>query len=306
MSPSIASALAQAVADFTAHSIPNSQLEAEVLLAHVLRSDRTGLYTRPAEFLLETHAVTFQQCVRRRLQHEPLQYITGVQEFWSLDFAVDQRVLIPRPETELLVEVVLHLLGQRTSSLLQAPALRFPLVTPRILDIGTGSGCIAIALAKELPEAKIWATDSSGSALAVAAANARRHGVYQRICFLQGDLFAPFKDQKCRFDLLIANPPYIQHGELSRLQPEVRDWEPQTALDGGTDGLDFYRHLLSEGPLYLNPGGWFVLEIGHGQGQAVLQLAYEQPLVADCGCLLDYAGRERVIVVRKVGNPHPE
>lgn len=303
---SIAQVLSQAVADLTAHSMPNPRLDAEILLAHALRIARTGLYTRLQEPLSEAHAAIFQQCVQRRTRHEPLQYITGVQEFWSLDFTVDQRVLIPRPETEVLVEVALHLLGKKSCSLLQTRALRSPLSAPRLLDVGTGSGCIAIALAKELPEAEIWATDISAAALAMADDNAQRHGIRERIHLLQGDLFAPIMGQGHYFDVIVSNPPYILHRDLPTLQPEVRDWEPKTALDGGADGLDFYRRLLSEGLPYLSPGGWFVLEVGHGQGPAVLRLAREQSILSDCACLFDYADRERVIMVRKTESRHSQ
>jgi release factor glutamine methyltransferase len=220
-----------------------------------------------------------------------VQYITGVQEFWSLEFAVDPRVLIPRPETELVVETALRLLSQISS--LQPP------VSSRILDLGTGSGCIAIALATELPADKIWATDISVDALAVATANAHRHNVYHRIHFLTGDLFAPLTGQGQVFDIIVSNPPYIAHHDLLTLQPEVRDWEPQHALDGGREGLDFYRHLLDEAPCYLSTNGWLVLEVGDGQDTNLLSSLKENTNFADSFCSPDYAGGGRVVAAQK-------
>ena len=169
-----------------------------------------------------------------------------------------------------------------------------------ILDVGTGSGCIAVALAKELPQAEVWATDVSADALAVASENARQHGMAERIRFLHGDLFSPFAGKEDGFDLIVANPPYIARPELAALQLEVQDWEPLAALDGGPDGLDFYRRLLHEGPTYLRTGGWLVMEIGHGQGTAVMRLARERRDLADCRCVSYYAARERVVIACKV------
>jgi release factor glutamine methyltransferase len=220
-----------------------------------------------------------------------VQYITGAQEFWSLEFAVDPRVLIPRPETELVVETVLRLIAPVSS--LQSP------VSSRILDIGTGSGCIAIALATELPAAEIWATDISADALTIATVNAQRHTVHQRIHFLHGSLFAPVAHQGHKFELIVSNPPYITRGDLLTLQPEVRDWEPRHALDGGEDGLDFYRHLLDEAPRYLSTNGWFVLEIGDGQDAALMPVLKEHKGFADSFCVPDYAGRGRVVAAQK-------
>ncbi len=288
--PSAGQVFSKAVIELTAHGISNPRLDAEVLLAHALGTDRTGLYTRLHVPLSLEQQETFRVLFQRRMQREPLQYITGVREFWSLEFKVDLRVLIPRPETEVVVETALRLLSQS--------AIRNP--QSAILDIGTGSGCIAIVLAKELPQAEVWATDVSADALAVAGENARHHGVAERIRFLQGDLFSPLAGKEDGFDLIVANPPYIARPELAALQPEVRDWEPLAALDGGPDGLDFYRHLLHEGPTYLRTGGWLVMEIGHGQGTAVLRLARERRDLADCRCVSDYAAGERVVIACKV------
>lgn len=286
--PIAISLLSQAVDELAARGIPDPRLDVEVLLAHALRTDRADLYTRLHESLLPGPVEAFRGLLRRRARREPLQYITGVQEFWSLEFKVNPRVLIPRPETEVVVETALRLLPQSAIRNQQSV----------ILDIGTGSGCIAIALAKELPQAEVWATDISPDALAVASENARHHDIAQRIRFLQGDLFLPVT--KDGFELIVANPPYIARSQLTALQPEVRDWEPRIALDGGPGGLDFYRRLLREGPTYLRAGGWLVMEIGHGQGKAVMRLTRERRDLGDCRCVADYAGRERVIIACRV------
>lgn len=291
--PSAAVLLCQAVADLAAQAVSTPRLDAEVLLAHALGIDRAGLYARLHKPVPGASIALFRQLLRRRAQHEPLPYITGIREFWSLDFAVDSRVLIPRPETEVVVEVALQLLRQSPLSTIQ------PAPKPRLIDLGTGSGCIAIVLAKELPQAEIWAIDASAGALAVARNNARRHGVAGQIRFLLSDLFAAIPGETDSFDLIVSNPPYIARDDLPTLPAEVRDWEPHSALDGGIDGLDFYRRLLREGPVYLRSGGWLVLEIGHGQSKHILPLIQERGDLIASGCVQDYAGRERVILASK-------
>jgi len=287
--PSVAGSLSRAIVKLTAQGIETPRLDAELLLAHALGIGRTRLYTCLRDVLLPEQEATFWQCIQRRTQREPLQYITGVREFWSLEFKVDRRALIPRPETEVVVETGLRLI---TSSAVGTPA-------PRILDVGTGSGCIAIALATELPHATIWATDVSAEALSLAHENARYHNVEERIRFLSGNLFAPLAGKEGSFDLIIANPPYIARSEFNILPPEVRDWEPRGALDGGNNGLDFYRYLVSEGPRYLCSGGWLVMELGAGQSPAVTRLIQEQSDLQDSSCVQDYAGHPRVGVARK-------
>jgi release factor glutamine methyltransferase len=314
--------LTQAVESLTTHGVPNPRLDAEVLLAHVLGLTRTGLYAHLHEDLSEPDNARFQQVVNRRQQREPLQYITGMQEFWSLEFRVTPDVLIPRPETELVVETALRVLAQpqvvssqhsvvsreekSPASEVWQSAIHNPPApsiggqsTIRILDVGTGSGCIAIALAKELPEVEVWAIDISEAALAVAQGNAQRHGLTERIHFLQGDLFTPFRGQQLSFDLIVSNPPYIVHADIPLLQPEVGNWEPRRALDGGPDGLDFYHRLLCESPNHLRTGGYLVMEIGSGQSTDILHLAKLQSELTGGSCLLDYEGRERVVFVQK-------
>ena len=304
---SIPHVLSQATATLTTNGVPNPRLDAEVLLAHALGLTRAGLYARLQDVISEADVQRFHQLLYRRQRREPLQYITGVQEFWSLGFKVTPDVLIPRPETELIVEIALQLLSQHSgvgrkeekqTSKGKGQKSKFNSSAIRILDVGTGSGCIAIALAKELPEAEMWATDVSSVSLAVAQENAQRHGVADRVYFLQGDLFFPLHSLDLTFDLIVSNPPYIADNDIPTLQPEVSNWEPRGALDGGHDGLDFYRRLLGEGPQYLHSGGWLVMEIGHGQRSEVLRLAQQQPTLA-AACDLDYEGRERVVRVQK-------
>ncbi|MEW6298992.1 MAG: peptide chain release factor N(5)-glutamine methyltransferase [Thermodesulfobacteriota bacterium] len=279
--------LAHATAELGRRGIATPQLDAAVLLAHALGIDRARLYARLRDPVPAQQAEAFWLCVQRRLRREPLQYITGVQEFWSLALQVDRRVLIPRPETELVVEVALRLLKHNASS-----------PPPRVLDVGTGSGCIAIALARELPGAEVWATDASRDALGVARENARRQGVAKQLTFLHGDLCTPLPEGM-DFDVLVANLPYIPHEDLATLQPEVRDWEPRNALDGGRDGLDLYRRLVTESPRVLRPGGLLVMEIGPGHRAAMLHFLQGQPGLTAAACLPDYAGHDRVIVARR-------
>jgi release factor glutamine methyltransferase len=302
-SATLAQILAWAASELAAADLASPRLDAEVLLAHSLSTNRAGLYARLHTMLSLPQIAAFQQRLHRRLQHEPVQYITGTQEFWSLEFMVDPRVLIPRPETELVVETALQLLnfeaGHRFSphpNPLPKGAREF---SGKILDVGTGSGCIAIALATELPTAEIWATDISLDALAVATTNAQRHNVYERIHFLQGSLFGPVAPQEHPFGLIVSNPPYIACNDLLTLQPEVKDWEPRHALDGGRDGLDLCRQLLNEAPRYLSPDGWLVLEIGDGQDVEILSSLQESTGFADNFCIPDYAGRGRVIAAQK-------
>lgn len=289
---SLAGLLSQATAFLAAHSVPSPRLDAEVLLAHVLGGRKTELYGRLRAALDPRLRAVFWQAIRRRARREPVQYITGVQEFWSLEFSVNRHVLIPRPETELVVEVALDVLCSSAA--------------PRILDLGTGSACIAVALATQLPQARLWACDVSAEALAVARTNAVHHGVADRIVFVQADMRGGLSDGHPRgdapigpsgFDLIVTNPPYIAEPEFATLQAEVRDWEPRLALNGGRDGLDFYRRLLQDCPVRLRRGGWLVMEIGASQSEAVVCMAKSQDGLGGCELSYDYAGLPRVVAV---------
>ena len=282
-----ASCLADLLADATAflagHGVPSPRLDAEVLLAHALGGNRTELYLRDSPAPHQRDA--FCHALKRRARREPVAYITGVQEFWSLEFTVNRHVLIPRPETERVVELGLELLGS-------CPA-------PRILDLGTGSGCIAVALASQLSQARVWACDVSAEALAVARTNAAAHNVTGRMTFMQTDMRQRLSTVQAEFDLIVSNPPYIAGPEFAALQAEVRDWEPRLALDGGKDGLDFYRRLLQDCPVQLRPGGWLVMEIGSTQSEAVMRVARSQDNLSECRLSYDYVGLPRVVSVRR-------
>ena len=217
---------------------------------------REDLYRNPEGGLPGPRAERFESLLSRRVRAEPMAYLTGSQEFWSLEFRVTPDVLIPRPETEHLVETVLNFLASRPGPC-------------RVLEIGTGSGAIAVCLATECARVEVWATDVSAPALDVARENARRHGVERRIHWLRGDLLAPVRELPGDFDVLVSNPPYIPSGEIPRLQGDVRDWEPALALDGGADGMDFYRRIVRDGVCRLREGGLLAVEIGAEQGDEV-------------------------------------
>jgi release factor glutamine methyltransferase len=290
--------LAEAEAELRNQGIATPRLDAEALLAHTLATDRAHLFMRLSSLLTHAEQEAFQRNLERRARREPLAYITGEREFWSRNFRVAPDVLIPRPETEVLVETTLRLVAQSTVGDPQSP-IPNPQSPIRVVDVGTGSGCIAISLAKELPATELWAIDVSETALAIALANARRHDVEKRIRFLQSDLFSAISENEQSFDLIVSNPPYVVHSDLAVLQPEVRDWEPREALDGGKDGLGFYRRLVKESLAYLRPGGWLVMELGAGQGPAVTRLIQAQSNFQESFRVQDYAGLERVIAARR-------
>jgi release factor glutamine methyltransferase len=255
--------------------VENARLEAEWMLCAVLGLDRVGLYVNFDKPLTDPELAMFRGMVARRARREPLQHILGTQEFMGLEFSVTPAVLIPRHDTEVLVEEA----AKRV-----APA-------GRILDIGVGSGCIAVAMAKTLPQVEVWGVEKSPEALALAERNAARHGV--RVTLFEGSLFEPFPGQ--RFDLIVSNPPYIPTGDLENLQPEVRDFEPRSALDGGADGLDFYRLIIPAAPDYLSPGGWLLFEAGIDQAVAVLALFESAGRFGELFTARDPNGIERVV-----------
>jgi release factor glutamine methyltransferase len=264
--------------------IATARLDAEVLLRHVLGVGKAELYLGLDLALAAVAEREFYKLLSRRAGREPVAYITGHKEFWSFDFVVTPAVLIPRPETELLVELALQL------------ATRLPrMTTLRILDVGAGSGAIAVSLAKELALARISAIEIVPGAIEVARLNARRHGVEDRVEFLCGDLFEPVADEPEGFDLIVANPPYIRSGDLAGLEPEIREWEPITALDGGADGLFYYRRIVAAAGDYLKTGGTILLELGDGMGQSVARLFADVGGFEPAQVYSDYAGKERVI-----------
>ena len=270
--------------------IENPRLTAEVLLAHQLNIDRVSLYINFDQPLNESEISGYRSLIKRRLQREPLQYITGAQEFWSLDFIVNPQVLIPRPESELLVELAINQLK---------PPNAFENHPPKILDLGTGCGALAISLAKEVQEAKIWATDISSGALKLANLNAKKHGVADRIKFKHGDLWNPLINQDITFDIIISNPPYIACEEYNDLPPEVRDYEPRSALDGKEGGMYYIEKILKGGLHFLNTGGLILLEMAPDQTNEALSLIGQINGYGESSRIKDYSHRYRVVMAQR-------
>jgi release factor glutamine methyltransferase len=266
--------------DFLAtKGVENSRLEAEWMLCSATGLDRVGLYLQFDKPLNVRELVTYRAMVARRAKREPLQHILGSQEFCGHEFEVCADVLIPRLDTEVLISQAMSLMPDAIS----------------ILDIGTGSGCIAVSLAARFPSASVTATDISAAALVVASRNIDKHGVNVEV--LHGSLFEPVKNR--RFDLIVSNPPYIPTEDIAGLEPEVRDFDPFGALDGGADGLEVYRILIPAAYMHLNSSGWLLLEIGNGQATDVIRLfnesgGYSEPLTA-----LDPSGIERVVAAQR-------
>ena len=266
---------------FKRYDISTSRLDAELLLSHILETSRLQLYLRFEMPVLPEHLAAFRELIKKRAAHSPVSYLTSRKEFLSLDFYVDSRVLIPRPETEVLVENVLQ--AQ------EAPC--------QLIDIGTGSGAIAISLAVNRPEWEVLATDISVDALEVAQKNAVAHKCADRLTFLQGNLFEPLERlPNPRFDWIVSNPPYVSTVEYSSLPPDVRDHEPETALLAGTDGLDVTTAVLEGAPQFLKPGGRVGLEIGHNHSQDVQDIVQSNSAYSGCQVIKDYSGVERVII----------
>jgi len=280
--PNVGGELARAVARLTAAGVPEPRADAEVLLAHALGTSRGSVITASRDLLSAGDAETFEVLLARRAAREPVQYIVGEREFWSLALAVDPRVLIPRPETELVVETVLRIARGRG----------------RIVDVGTGSGAIALAVARERPEAEVWATDVDLGALAVARANLTRHAL--RVGLVCGDLVAPFR--RASIDVVASNPPYVAEDEHAGLLPEVRDHEPARALLAGADGLAVLRRLVAGAPEVLVPGGWLIMEMGAGQADAVRSSVVRDGRYGEVRTVEDHAGIERVLVARRGGS----
>jgi release factor glutamine methyltransferase len=275
--------------DFLAKKgVESPRLQAELLLAHVLQVQRMKLYLDFERILTDDQQGALRELVRQRGLREPLQHILGTACFCGLDLEVSRDVLVPRPETELLAELGWQFLKKA------AEAGANP---PTALDFGTGSGCIAIALAVQCPAARVVAVDISTAALTLARRNATRHAVDSRIEFLTGDGFAALP-AGAKFDLVISNPPYIPTAEISTLEPEVRDHDPRPALDGGADGLDFYRRLAREAGAFLRPGGRILVELGHGQEAAVIKIFKDEKWVVEF-VEPDYHRVPRILAARR-------
>lgn len=268
--------------------VESPRLCSEILLADALGCERLRLFTQYDSIPEEAVLGRFRASVRRAADGEPVAYLVGRKEFFSLSFTVTPDVLVPRPETEIIVERLVHL-------------VRGGAAVRSVLDIGTGSGCVAIALARHLPDARIHASDISPAALAVAQRNAADHAVADRIDFRTGDLLSPWEDVRAAggFDVIVSNPPYIPATELAALPPTVRDHEPALALDGGSDGLAVIRRILEESPTYLAGGGHLLMEIGHDQAGLVRDLLAGRSWTDDIATYRDGGGHERVVHVRR-------
>lgn len=271
--------------DFLAKKgIESPRADAQILLAHVLKCTKVDLIVRFNEEPSEAERTRYRELIQRRITGWPVAYLVGSRDFYLLSFEVSPAVLIPRPETETLV--------------LEALSMLKPLSSPRVLDLGTGSGCIAVSIAHQKKDTLVTAIDLSPDALAVARRNAQIHGVADRVAFLQGDLFAALPPG-ATFDLIASNPPYIAQAEFAGLSPDVRDHEPRVALEGGTDGLLFYRRIALEVGQYLAPGGRLLLEIGSTQEESVREILARQTELELGPTLKDMAGHPRVISAKK-------
>jgi release factor glutamine methyltransferase len=277
----LGNSLNSAIETLAQAGVGSARMNAELLLMFTLACDRAHLYTHPERSLTPNEQSRYEEALAQRARGVPAQYITGHQEFWGLDLIVSPAVLIPRPETEHVIETVLDLARDISA--------------PRIVDVGTGSGCIALALAKELPDAEVHAVDVSPEALEVARANAARRNLSARIHFHQGDLLVDFPDPD-RFDFVVSNPPYVGDSEEDQVQLEVRKFEPRAAVFAGPSGLEVIERLIPQARQVLNPGGWLVMEIGQGQDRAIRELLQEWN---DTRFTPDLQGIQRVVAAQR-------
>jgi release factor glutamine methyltransferase len=281
---------------FSRKAVDAPRLSAELLLAHVLGIPRIRLYTDYEKPVAPEPLARFRELVRRAAEHEPIAYLTGIAHFFGLEFEVTSQVLIPRPDTETLVENVLHLVRNQVG-----------MEAPRVLDLCTGSGCIAGAIAQRLPRATVIATDIAQGAVDLARRNMQRLDLAGRVTVEQGDLYDALAHvvDAAPFHLILANPPYVTTAEMDQLDRNVRDYEPVRALHGGEDGLDIHRRIIAGAagaagaPAHLLPGGRIFLEIGYRQADAARELLAQHPAFDQVSILRDYAGRDRVITARR-------
>jgi release factor glutamine methyltransferase len=286
----------------TKKGVESPRLQTELLLAHVLQLPRMKLYLNFERPLSDVELDFVRELIKRRGQREPLQHLTGSTSFCGLEIAVNRHVLVPRPETELLAEAGWEFLGKHRSCSFENPTSNSQRTGSEAgalmaLDFGTGSGCIAIALAAKCPVTRIVALDASADALVVAKQNAKRNQVGDRIKFHHCDGFGALAAE-AQFDLIISNPPYIPRAEIDTLQPEVRDFDPRAALDGGEDGLVFYRRLAGEAAAFLKPGGRMILEFGDGQAEETSQILAAQGWTVEA-IREDYNKRPRILIARR-------
>lgn len=269
--------------------VPYSYVDAEYMLAHILRCPRMDLLIHPDRALKDNEVEQFKACIERRARREPLQYITGEVEFRGLLFKVSRDVLIPRPETELLVDEAVKSVSKKGAT---------------VLDLCTGSGCIAVCIARELNDSIVYAVDISDGAIAVARENAVSHAVEERITFLSGDLFGAMESMNLngRVDIIVSNPPYVSAEEMEELQPEIKDYEPVSALYGGEDGLDFYRRIIHESPHYLAAGGYLIMEVGYRQAWRIKGLLEEEKVFRQISVIKDLNGNDRIVKASSMKN----
>ncbi|MBX3236679.1 MAG: peptide chain release factor N(5)-glutamine methyltransferase [Nitrospiraceae bacterium] len=288
LQPTIATLLVEAEKMLADAGIDHPQLETAWIIEHVTGRSPLRIRVEPNHSVSAEDADSVRGLIARRVRREPLQYLLGTQEFLGLEYRVTPAVLIPRPESVLLVEEAVARVAKGAS--------------PSVVDVGTGSGCLAVALAKAIPGAAITAIDLSVEAMAVARENMSRHGVGERIECLVGDLLSPLRRSGTlrRVDLIVSNPPYIAESDWGGLQPEVRDFEPRLALHGGPDGLNVYRRLMEQAPQHLNPGGFMLLEVGCGQAPGLCRLADEQGFFRVDSIRPDEAGIDRVVCLARI------
>ncbi|MEG6585179.1 peptide chain release factor N(5)-glutamine methyltransferase [Dendrosporobacter sp. 1207_IL3150] len=267
---------------FGEKGVENPRLDAEVLLSHILHKERIQLYVHFDQPLQQHELMAFREAVKKRAARLPVAYITGHKEFMGLDFCVTPAVLIPRPDTEVLVEAALKRLKDTDQ--------------PEILDIGTGSGAIVVSVLANIITARGTAVDISEKALAIAKVNAEKNNVAERLQFYQGDIYQPVQGRI--YDAILSNPPYIPNEDISTLAPEVRQ-EPALALAGGQDGLDFYRRIINDASKYLKPGGFIALEVGIHQARPVASLAESISELSFDSIISDYGGIERVVILKR-------
>ncbi len=273
---------------FKSVEIINPERETELLLSYFLKMNRSEIYLNSDRALKNKEKKQLENMIQERIRKIPLQYITKHQEFMGMDFLVEKGVLIPRPETEILVERVIERLKKRKSS-----------SHLKIVDLGTGTGIIAISIAKFIKDITIYATDISKESLQVALKNAQKHNCEDKIIFLQGDLFEPFqgKIEKNSLDVIISNPPYVNSDDFKLLPPEIKDNEPKIALYGGVDGIDYYRKIVKEGPKFLKRDGFIALEVGLNQAKIIKELILkENNYRKNVEIFKDYSGIERVVI----------
>lgn len=269
---------------FKKQGLRKPRFDAEFLLSHSLQKRRIDLYLEFDRPVIEKELSAFKELVKRRVQHEPIQYMTGRQHFWSFDFSVKPGIFIPRPETECLVEQSLQFLGARTQESI------------RILDIGCGSGVVAVVLAKECPQVAMVAVDISQAALFCATDNAKKLGVDSRIEFKWSNIYSNIEQGP--FDLIVSNPPYIREEEWETLDREIRDYEPREALVGGERGIDFHLKIISEAPRFLKKGGGVLLEIAPDQTGILSEYAKNRNVFSSIDVVKDYSRSERVMVMK--------